>query len=133
MTSRCSSRRRMATLIGATALGSTIAATALAQPAADVPVVDFTIDSAGPSAVPGEIIVKFRGPAAGELFAPQLQTPQLEALLEEDDVDVMAWALGTQPVPDALAGEHMALMQRLDYVTIGPARADRSSADASSQ
>ncbi|ANY20531.1 Flavinator of succinate dehydrogenase [Tsuneonella dongtanensis] len=39
-----------------------------------------------------------------------------EGLLEEDDVDVMAWALGTQPVPDAFAGQHMALMQRLDYV-----------------
>jgi antitoxin CptB len=42
-----------------------------------------------------------------------------EALLEEDDVDVMAWALGTQPVPPALAGERMAAMQRLDYVEIG--------------
>ncbi|WP_120717836.1 FAD assembly factor SdhE [Tsuneonella amylolytica] len=42
-----------------------------------------------------------------------------EALLEEDDVDVMAWALGTQPVPLALAGERMAAMQRLDYVEIG--------------
>lgn len=41
-----------------------------------------------------------------------------EALLEEDDVDVMAWALGTQPVPPELAGGQMAAMQRLDYVTI---------------
>jgi antitoxin CptB len=41
-----------------------------------------------------------------------------EALLEEDDVDVMAWALGTQPVPDAFAGALMAAMQRLDYVAI---------------
>jgi len=39
-----------------------------------------------------------------------------EALLEEDDVDVMAWALGTQPVPPALAGEQMVAMKRLDYV-----------------
>ncbi|MGX7952407.1 succinate dehydrogenase assembly factor 2 [Tsuneonella sp. HG249] len=39
-----------------------------------------------------------------------------EDLLEEDDVDVMAWALGTLPVPPGLAGEHMAAMQRLDYV-----------------
>ena len=41
-----------------------------------------------------------------------------EALLEEDDVDVMAWALRAQPVPDRFAGEQMAAMQRLDYVSI---------------
>ena len=39
-----------------------------------------------------------------------------EALLDEDDVDVMAWALGTQPVPVGLAGKLMTAMQRLDYV-----------------
>jgi antitoxin CptB len=39
-----------------------------------------------------------------------------EMLLDEDDVDVMAWALGTQAVPAELAGEQMAAMQRLDYV-----------------
>ena len=39
-----------------------------------------------------------------------------EALLEEDDVDVMAWALGTQAVPESLAGPQMAAMQLLDYV-----------------
>ncbi len=41
-----------------------------------------------------------------------------EALLDEDDVDVMAWALGAQPVPPAYAGPLMARMQRLDYVDI---------------
>ena len=41
-----------------------------------------------------------------------------EALLEEDDVDVLAWAFSTGPVPDRFAGAQMALMQRLDYVTI---------------
>ena len=39
-----------------------------------------------------------------------------EALLKEDDVDVMAWALRTQPVPARFAGELMTTMQRLDYV-----------------
>lgn len=39
-----------------------------------------------------------------------------EALLEEDDVDVLAWALGTQPVPHSFAGAQMAAMQRLDFV-----------------
>jgi antitoxin CptB len=41
-----------------------------------------------------------------------------EALLEEDDVDVMAWALGTQPAPVRFAGDQMAAMQKLDYVEI---------------
>jgi len=41
-----------------------------------------------------------------------------EALIEEDDVDVMAWALGTQAVPEEYAGELMQLMQKLDYVEI---------------
>ena len=41
-----------------------------------------------------------------------------EALLEEDDVDVMAWALGTQPVPDEFQGPLMVAMQKLDYVDI---------------
>ena len=41
-----------------------------------------------------------------------------EALLEEDDVDVMAWALGTLPVPARFAGTQIAAMQKLDYVSI---------------
>lgn len=41
-----------------------------------------------------------------------------EALIEEDDVDVMAWALGTQPVPGKFAGPAMDAMRKLDYVEI---------------
>ena len=41
-----------------------------------------------------------------------------EGLLEEDDVDVMAWALQTQAVPDRFIGPMMARMQALDYVEI---------------
>ena len=41
-----------------------------------------------------------------------------EALLEEDDVDVLAWALGTAPVPERFCGPQIAAMQRLDYVRI---------------
>ena len=41
-----------------------------------------------------------------------------ETLLEEDDVDVMAWALGTGEVPEQFAGEQMEAMRRLDYVSI---------------
>jgi antitoxin CptB len=39
-----------------------------------------------------------------------------EALLEEQDVDIMAWAIGTQPVPDRFRGEMMRRLQTLDYV-----------------
>lgn len=38
-----------------------------------------------------------------------------EALLEEDDVDVMAWALGTKPSPPRFAGERMDLLRELDF------------------
>lgn len=41
-----------------------------------------------------------------------------EALLEEDDVDIMAWALGSQAVPPEYAGPLMTAMQKLDYVEI---------------
>lgn len=41
-----------------------------------------------------------------------------EDLLEEDDVDVMAWALRTQPTPERFAGPLMTIMQKLDYVDI---------------
>lgn len=41
-----------------------------------------------------------------------------EALLDEDDVDVMAWALGSQPAPEHLTGDLLTAMQKLDYVDI---------------
>ena len=40
------------------------------------------------------------------------------ALLEEQDVDIMAWAIGSQPVPERFAGQQMNAMQRLDYMPI---------------
>lgn len=40
-----------------------------------------------------------------------------EALLEEQDVDVMAWAIGTQVVPPRLAGTWMEKLQRLDTIS----------------
>ena len=39
-------------------------------------------------------------------------------LLEEQDVDIMAWAIGTQPVPARYQGELMQAMQQLDYLPI---------------
>ena len=41
-----------------------------------------------------------------------------EALLDEDDVDIMAWALGTQPVPERYAGDLMDAFRKLDFVQI---------------
>src|SRR3546814_4224330 len=41
-----------------------------------------------------------------------------ERLLEEDDVDIMAWAIGKQPVPDDFAGAQMEAMQKLDFIDI---------------
>ncbi len=39
-----------------------------------------------------------------------------ETLLEEQDVDVMAWAIGSQGVPPAFDGPLMNAMQKLDYI-----------------
>ena len=40
------------------------------------------------------------------------------ALLAETDVDIMAWAIGTQPVPDRYRGPMMVTMQQLDFIRI---------------
>ena len=40
-----------------------------------------------------------------------------ETLLDEDDVDVMAWALQAQPAPEKFRGPQLEALQRLDYVT----------------
>ena len=39
-----------------------------------------------------------------------------EALLEEQDVDIMAWAIGTQPVPERWRSEMMRRLQKTDYI-----------------
>ena len=41
-----------------------------------------------------------------------------EDLLAEDDVEIMAWGLQTQPVPERFQGALIEKMQRLDYVEI---------------
>jgi antitoxin CptB len=40
-----------------------------------------------------------------------------EQLLEEQDVDIMAWALGTAPPPARFEGEMMERLRTLDYIT----------------
>jgi antitoxin CptB len=41
-----------------------------------------------------------------------------EAVLDADEADVMAWALGRAEAPEKYAGSLLAALQRLDYVTI---------------
>lgn len=40
-----------------------------------------------------------------------------ENFLEEQDVDIMAWALGTQEIPEKWAGAMMDAFCKLDYLT----------------
>ncbi len=39
-----------------------------------------------------------------------------EALLEEQDVDIIAWAMGAAAVPEGWRGEMMTRLQATDYV-----------------
>jgi antitoxin CptB len=48
----------------------------------------------------------------------QAEIDWFEALLEEDDVDVMAWAIGTLAVPARYDGPLMVAMQKLDYIPV---------------
>jgi antitoxin CptB len=41
-----------------------------------------------------------------------------ETLIEEQDVDILGWALGSLAVPEAFAGPLMMRMQQIDYVEI---------------
>ncbi|MDP9414426.1 MAG: succinate dehydrogenase assembly factor 2 [Pseudomonadota bacterium] len=39
-----------------------------------------------------------------------------ERFLEEQDVDIMAWAIGTQPVPERFEGAMIQKLKQLDYI-----------------
>lgn len=39
-----------------------------------------------------------------------------EALLEEQDVDILAWAMGAASVPERWRGEMLSRLQSLDYI-----------------
>jgi len=41
-----------------------------------------------------------------------------EALMEEQDVDIMAWAMGVEPWPPRMAGPLADAMRRLDYLPV---------------
>ena len=40
------------------------------------------------------------------------------AMLDEQDVDIMAWAIGTQPVPIRYRGAQMDALMRLDFIKV---------------
>ena len=40
------------------------------------------------------------------------------ALLMETDVDIMAWAIGTQPVPERYEGSMMDALRQLDFIKV---------------
>ena len=41
-----------------------------------------------------------------------------ETLLNEEDVEIMAWAIGTEPVPARYQGPMMDAIRKLDYIPI---------------
>ncbi|HZV19702.1 MAG TPA: succinate dehydrogenase assembly factor 2 [Sphingobium sp.] len=46
------------------------------------------------------------------------QAAWFEALLDEEDVDIMAWAIGTAPAPARYEGPMMQALRALDYIPI---------------
>ena len=44
------------------------------------------------------------------------ETAWFEALLEEQDVDIMAWAIGTAAPPERFQGAMMRRLQTIDYI-----------------
>ena len=44
------------------------------------------------------------------------QIAWFEALLEEQDADIMAWAIGTAEPPERYRGAMMRRLQQLDYI-----------------
>ena len=52
-------------------------------------------------------------------YAAQWTAEQIdwfEAFLEEEDVEIVAWAMGTMPIPDRLRGGMMDAFCKLDFV-----------------
>ena len=41
-----------------------------------------------------------------------------ETLMDEEDVEIMAWAIGTLPVPERWQGAMMERLCRLDYIMV---------------
>ena len=47
-----------------------------------------------------------------------VERAQFSAMLEHQDVDIMAWAIGTAAAPDRFQGPMMEALQRLDYIRV---------------
>lgn len=48
----------------------------------------------------------------------QAEIAWFEALLDEEDVDIIGWALGTLAIPDVYGGPLMDAFRKLDFVII---------------
>ncbi len=48
----------------------------------------------------------------------EVEVEWFERMLDEEDVDIMGWALGTLSVPDDYAGPMMDAFCKLDFVEI---------------
>jgi putative spermidine/putrescine transport system substrate-binding protein len=74
--------------------------------------------------VPPGQVYQLLGTAAGvdrafrRLDSVEADLAWFERGLDEDDVDILAWAMGAAPVPENFAGPLLKALQRLDYVTI---------------
>jgi antitoxin CptB len=55
-----------------------------------------------------------------ELSADDAGFSWFEALMEEQDVDIMAWAFGKAEPPEALRGDWMNRLMQLDYIRLVP-------------
>ena len=55
--------------------------------------------------------------AQGERWSPA-DRALFAAMLDEQDVDIMAWALGTAAAPERFQGPMLEAMKRLDYIRI---------------
>lgn len=53
----------------------------------------------------------------GATWSPA-QLDWFERLLEEQDVDIMGWAIGSLPCPAEWEGEMMDTMRKVDFVTV---------------
>ena len=41
-----------------------------------------------------------------------------EALVDQDDVDIMAWAIGTAEAPERFKGPMLDALKKLDFITV---------------
>ena len=48
----------------------------------------------------------------------EAERAQFEQMLEEEDVDIMAWALGTAAPPERFEGPMIEALKKLDYIRI---------------